>query len=151
MSYANWGRVFTLRGLRGERMRKLAGSAPPGSQAGSTMRDVRPETDRAPADHARSYPHHPPVGRPATEQRAVTSLRPASDGPPAEERPPAAGRQPASQPSAGGAPVPPQPPPPQGGSLAPAPVAPATDLPPDESAQPSSAQPSSPQPSAADV
>jgi hypothetical protein len=133
------------------------------------MRDVRPETDRAPADHARSYPHHAPVGRPATEQRAVTSPRPASDGPPAEERPPAAGGQPASQPSAGGAPVagqspaagsspaeirppvPSQPPPPQGGSLAPAPVAPATDLPPDESAQPSSAQPSSPQPSAADV
>src|SRR5580692_3119342 len=106
MSYANWGRVFTLHGgLRGERMRKLAGSAPPGSQTGSTMRDVRPETDRAPADHARSYPHHPPVGRPATEQRAVTSPRPASDGPPAEERPPAAGGQPASQPSAGGAPV----------------------------------------------
>jgi hypothetical protein len=168
MSYANWGRVFTLRGLRGERMRKLAGSAPPGSQTGSTMRDVRPETDRAPADHARSYPHHPPVGRPATEQRAVTSLRPASDGPPAEERPPAAGGQPASQPSAGGAPVagqppaagsspaeirppvPSQPQPPQGGSLAPAPVAPATDLPPGESAQPSIAQPSSPPP-AADV
>src|SRR5580658_5102597 len=91
-------------GLRGERMRKPAGSAPPGSEAGSTMRDVRPESDRAPVGHAH---HHPHVGRPAPEQRAVTPHRPAGDGLPADDRYPATPAQPTQPSSAGSPPGPP--------------------------------------------
>jgi hypothetical protein len=78
-------------------MRKSAGSALPGIQTGSTMRDVRPESDRAPADHVH---HHPNVGRPAPEQRAVTPHRPANDGPPADDHYQAATSQPPEPPLA---------------------------------------------------
>ena len=89
-------------------MRKLDSSAPAGFQAASTMRDVRPETDRASADHARSRPRRPQACRPAPEKRAVTPPppppsrpRPPADGPAGASRPPVAG----GLPIAGGPPV----------------------------------------------
>jgi len=65
-----------LGGLGGERMPKSASSAPSGSQAGSTLHNARPETDRAQADHARSIPTG---SHPAAEQRTVTRHRPADE------------------------------------------------------------------------
>jgi hypothetical protein len=57
-------------------MPKSASSAPSGSQAGSTLHNARPETDRAQAGYARSAPTG---SHPAAEQRTVTRHRPADE------------------------------------------------------------------------
>jgi hypothetical protein len=71
-------------------MTKPVSSAPPGSQAGSTLNSARPDTDRAPADGAQSVP--------AAEQGPVTRPQPASDDPPGGDGVPIAGPGPAQPP-----------------------------------------------------
>jgi hypothetical protein len=67
------------------------------------MRDARPATDRALADHARSVPNG---GHPAPEQRAATRHHPAGDASPAGDSVPPAGHPAADQPPPGYRPAP---------------------------------------------